>query len=286
MLESFIRWFMYFFGYRDAIDPEGPFLREDWKPLLLWRFTEAAPGVKVYFTSRPGGISRPPYDSLNLGFHVGDDPGHVRGNRELLARTLGLAPDRLTSPRQRHTDQVSLLDNEADIGQGATAEESSFDPCDGLITTLTAAPLLLHFADCVPVVLSGVAEDGRPVAGVVHAGRQGLVEGVLANAAAMMVKRTGVALRDITAAIGPCIGPCCYQVDEGTASVFAGKFSGSVNDGYLDLQSAAAHELTGAGLWRSNIYTLEICTACNDLFYSYRRDGLTGRHGAIAWIEP
>lgn len=277
---------MHLFGYRDVIQPEGPFVQEDWKPLLLWRFTEAASGVRAYFSSRPGGVSQPPYDSLNIGFHVGDDPGRVRGNREILASTLGLAPDRLTSPRQRHTDRVSLLDNEADIGQGSRSEESSFDPCDGLVTMLAEAPLLLHFADCVPVVLCGETGNGHPVVGVVHAGRQGLLEGVLDKAASLMVERTGVAPRDITAAIGPCIGSCCYQVDEKTAAVFAEKFDNCVNDGYLDLRSAAISELRAAGIWRSNIYTLEICTACNDHFYSYRRDGVTGRHGAIAWIEP
>ena len=272
----------------DVIDPREPFAQEDWDPLLLWRFEESAPGTQVYFTSRPGGQSSAPYESLNLGFHVGDDPETVKGNRALLCSTLGLEPLDLTSPRQRHTDTVEVLEKE-DVGSGATGEESAFDhfdPCDGLFTTLPGAPLLLHFADCVPVVLTARTGHGPAIA-VIHAGRRGLMEGIVSKAASLLMAQTAAAADSITAAIGPCIGPCCYQVDDETEAAFAERFgSENVTGRFLDLRQAAVDELVAAGLRRENIYVLEICTACNDQFFSYRRDGVTGRHGAIAWIEP
>lgn len=262
----------------------SPFEMEDWGEISVWRFGLAPRGVNVYFTNRKGGLSRPPYDSLNLGFHVGDDPEAVIANRNIIASTLGVDPARITSPRQRHTEMVSLLDDIHQAGAGATGEASLFDPCDGLVTDLENVPILLHFADCVPVVLAATA-GGGPVAGVVHAGREGLMKGVLGNAVKLKKEKKGVAPEMITAAIGPCIGQCCYEVDEETAAGFAGKFGGQrVQGRFLDLGGAAEDELAAAGLPRAQIHQLDLCTSCDGNFFSYRRDGITGRHGAIAWI--
>ena len=97
---------------------------------------------------------------------------------------------------------------------------------------------------------------------------------------------TGATRDWIMAAIGPAIGPCCYEVDEDTAIAFRKRFNPDrVSGRFLDLKQAVVDELVAATLWRDNIFVLEICTACNDRFYSYRRDGVTGRHGAIAWIK-
>lgn len=268
------------------MEPEGPFVQEDWGEMLLWRFTQAVPGTQACFSSRPGGLSPAPYASLNLGFHVGDDPERVAGNRALLCSSLGIDPASVTSPRQRHTSIISVLENSDEIGAGSIGEESVFDPCDGLITSMPGAPLLLHFADCVPVVLTALTEDEKPLVGVVHAGRQGLMDGVVRNAVAALKENHGVVPGSTTAAIGPCIGPCCYEVDEETAVEFVKRFGPKrANGRYLDLGSAVADELADSGVWRVNIDRLEICTSCNNHFYSYRRDGVTGRHGAIAWIE-
>jgi len=268
------------------MEPEGPFVQEDWGEMLLWRFTQAVPCTQACFSSRPGGLSPAPYASLNLGFHVGDDPERVAGNRALLCSSLGIDPASVTSPRQRHTSIISVLENSDEIGAGSIGEESVFDPCDGLITSMPGAPLLLHFADCVPVVLTALTEDEKPLVGVVHAGRQGLMDGVVRNAVAALKENHGVVPGSTTAAIGPCIGPCCYEVDEETAVEFVKRFGPKrANGRYLDLGSAVADELADSGVRRVNIDRLEICTSCNDHFYSYRRDGVTGRHGAIAWIE-
>jgi YfiH family protein len=272
----------------DLVDAElesqdSPISREEWGDIILYRFIDVPRGIKAYFTTRNGGVSKPPYQSLNLGFHVGDDPEAVSGNRKLLASVLDLDSALITSPRQRHSAEVSLLLDQTDVGAGADSEDSAFDPCDGLITSLKGAPILLHFADCVPVILA--AEGKTQSVGVLHAGREGLMQGVVGRGVLSMSNQ-GVAPRSITAAIGPAIGPCCYEVDDETASRFADQFGADLVTGnHLDLPGAVKQELTGAGVNAGNIACLDRCTACSSGFYSYRRDGVTGRHGAIAWIE-
>lgn len=285
MLDRFVRFLMGFLLRENTpLELPGPFTQEVWDPQLLWRFNVAVTGTRVYFTSRPGGVSEPPYSSLNLAFHVGDDPAAVWQNRELVASILGIDPRRVTTPCQKHTAEIRLLRWQEEIGSGSQQEASCFDPCDGLVTSLPGAPLLLHFADCVPVVLSAAGKSGPAVA-VIHAGRQGLMEGVVENGATVLIRNTGAQPADITAAIGPCIGPCCYEVDQSTAAEFAGRFPRRVDGRFLDLPQAASDALAQAGIWRENIYPLELCTSCDDNFFSYRRDGVTGRHGAIAWVE-
>ncbi|MCL4474492.1 MAG: polyphenol oxidase family protein [Actinobacteria bacterium] len=283
---------------------EPAFELEDWGDINIWRFLKA-PGAGVCFTTRGGGGSRYPYASLNLGFHVGDDREHVSGNRALLASILGIEPSRITSPYQRHTSTVQSVTDEEAAGSGAFSEESRFDPCDGLITGLPGVPLLLMFADCVPVVLVGQAgaqapgdensgagkpAETKPVVAVLHAGRKGLIEGVLQNGVEKMESDYGVSASDITAAIGPAIGPCCYEVEEEIGREFEEKFGSEVIKNrtedrvLLDLQEAAQSALTGAGVPGENICILDICTSCHREFFSYRREGVTGRQGAIAWI--
>lgn len=230
-------------------------------------------------------MSPPPYDSLNLGFHVGDDPGRVGQNRALLSNALSLEPSRLTSPRQRHTATAALLDDPGQVGAGAYGAGSAFDPCDALFTAFKKAPLLLHFADCVPVALCGEGANG-PVVGIIHAGRKGLAQGVIARAIAFMWERLGAAPGGVTAAIGPSIGPCCYEVDAGITAAFRERFGprAATPGNHLDLRAAATGALGAAGVPADNMHILDICTACDSDFYSYRRDGITGRHGAIGWL--
>lgn len=277
-------------GKNRTLEHAGPFARDDRDGVRVWRFTGSATGTAVYFTERLGGFSEPPYGSLNLGYHVGDDPAAVTRNRELLASKLGIAPGRITCPRQQHTAAVVELADESRVGTGAVREESEFDPCDGLMTTLRAAPILLHFADCAPVVMSATNTAGEPVVAVIHAGRQGLVSGVVENGAKLLAEAAAISPETIIAAVGPAIGSCCYEVGVEIADEFEERFgpenmSRSNGEGIrLDIQGAANRVLQAAGLLPENIHVLKICTACNENFFSYRRDGVTGRHGAIAWI--
>lgn len=266
------------------------FHAEEWGPVVVWHFDEAVRGARVYFTTRRGGVSERPYKSLNLGFHVGDDPERVRRNRELLAGNLGLDPGAITSPRQRHSAVVEELGDESAVGAGSGGAESAarFDPCDGLVTAMRRRPLLLHFADCVPVVVTARAA-GRPLLAAIHAGRAGLMEGVVANGVERLKGMEAAAggISPVSAAIGPSIGPCCYEVDAQTATAFAERFGAElVVDNHLDLRQAVWRELESAGIGAGDIHLLDLCTACDtENFYSYRREGVTGRQGALAWLE-
>ncbi len=258
----------------DGVNSHGSFARVN--PVLRlpygWKFTKAPAGVKVFFTMRHGGVSEPPYESLNLGFHVGDDHEHVIQNRRALSEALGIAPAGITSPRQRHTSRVMLLEHDEQVGAGAYGEESFFDPCDGLATALPAAPILLQFADCLPVAL--MAGGPRLAACVLHAGRRGIVDGVVRNGVAMMTDQFGVRPVAITAALGPAIGPCCYEVGSGIAREFEARFGPeAVAGANVDLAAAAIIDLKSAGIPPENIHLLDACTCCNHelLFLSPRR---------------
>lgn len=265
---------------------EGVFIEELINGVRFWRFARAAPRTQAVFTCRQEGMSNPPYDSLNLGFHVDDDAGCVHKNRQLLGRAVGHKASTITSPRQRHGAEVGFLKDELDIGAGSSRHGvNPFDPGDALLTDLQGAPVLLHFADCLPVVLMGES-NGKPVVGVIHAGRRSLLAGIVANAVADMFEK-GADPGGMIVALGPSIGSCCYEVDEQTAAGFTARFGpGAAAAGRLDLKSAARGELDKAGIAADNVHDLDICTSCNEDFFSYRRDGpKTGRQGAIAWIE-
>ena len=268
---------------RESFHPEG------WGSIVLWRFDRAVEGTRVYFSTRLGGVSERPYDSLNLGYHVGDSHAQVLHNRELLGEHFGFPPGKLTSPRQRHSAEIRMLEREHEVGTGADGSDpptSLFDPCDGLVTAMRRTPILLHFADCVPVVVT-VRAGLQMLLGVIHAGRAGLVQGVVANGVAHLRRMAAAAgLDEVSAALGPSIGPCCYEVSDLLAAEFTARFGDKVAHGnHLDLRQAARQELEDAGIAAADIHLLDICTACDDDFYSYRREGVTGRQGALAWIE-
>jgi YfiH family protein len=217
-------------------------------------------------------------------------PDPVKQNRALVSSLLRVDPSRITCPGQQHTAIVEELSGESEIGSGALSEKTAFDPCDGLLTALKNAPILLHFADCAPVVLTAEDGRGRPVLAVLHAGRRGLVEGVVEKGVDAMVRAYNLKPESIVAAVGPAIGACCYQVGEEVAAEFESRFGEDVlrrgdDRVWLDIQSAAGVALNGAAVLSENVHVLEICTSCDSDFYSFRRDGVTGRHGAIAWIE-
>lgn len=287
--------FMSFFEelFQDSIEEDSGdsiFAREDWGGIVLWRFRKVPRGVNVVFTGRHGGVSQLPYASLNLGFHVGDLPEHVHQNRELVANVLGINAATITSPSQQHTGIVELFEYNTQAGSGSVSEASDFDPCDGLVTSFQQAPILLLYADCTPVVLTATDTLGNPAVAVLHAGRKGLIEGVVENGVSLMAETFNIVRETITAAVGPAIGACCYQVGDDIASEFESRIGPDVIDrndegSWLDMQSATEAALLEAGLVPDNIHVLEICTSCDPDFFSYRRDGVTGRHGAIAWIE-
>lgn len=226
----------------------------------------ALPGGRVLFSTRVGGLSDGPYRSLNLGKTTGDDPAKVDANRRLLLDGTGLDAPRLRIGRQVHGNAIRQW-------EGLTSEALEDAPdIDGHTTIAPRLGLLVVTADCFPVALS----DGARMT-LVHCGWRGVDAGILERAVAGFA---GIP----RAAVGPGIGSCCYEVGVDVAARFV-PVSG---DGpvQLDLRAVIDGRLRVVGV--AKITHVELCTSCEeDLFFSHRRDGgLTGRQGALVWLEP
>lgn len=222
------------------------------------------------FTTREGGISAPPYDSLDLGTHVGDDPDAVASNREAVRQQTGV--DALVFADQVHGTRVSRVDGPLDGPAPAT---------DALVTATPRLGLVVLAADCLPVLLAD------PTAGVVaaaHAGRAGLAAGVLQRTLEQMA---ALGARDVTAVIGPAACGRCYELppalaDEVGTTVPGSRASTRTGAASVDLTAGAVGVLASAGV---AVSTVGGCTIEQpDRFFSYRRDGRTGRHAGVVWL--
>ncbi len=255
---------------------------------LTDRGLRASTGVIVAFTMRDGGKSRPPYATLNLAAHVGDEPGAVDENRSALLRALDIEPmrERLTTAEQVHGLGIRPVEG-ATVGMGAFARHDGPPPvpaCDALLTLEHDVPLMLLFADCVPVVL--VAPGARRGVAVVHAGWKGALGRLPGKAAEQLAAASRCATTDLLAYVGPHIGSCHYQVDASRMSQFANAFGSIASaQGRLDLGAVVSESLSEVGVLHDNVVHAGVCTAeRTDAFYSFRAEGLTGRHGAVAAI--
>lgn len=246
-------------------------------------------GVRIAFSERTGGTSAVPYDSLDLAGHVGDEPGAVDGNRRLLLEALGLGAcgQLLTTAEQVHGTEVVDIDR-TNAGSGARVSHGRgpVPGADSLVTSMAGVPLLLLFADCVPVILVGPG----PVVAVAHAGWRGALGRIAGLTVGAMCDLHGVAPAAINAYIGPHIGACHYEVGDDLLSRFVREFGtvSQVAQGRLDLRAVVSASLTDAGVDSCRIAALGACTAeTTDRFFSYRAEGgHTGRHGALACIVP
>jgi hypothetical protein len=225
-------------------------------------------GYEVVFTTRLGGVSEGPYASLNLGRKSGDDVERVDENRRIACASIGADAEQLALNFQVHSSRVL----EATAGRrGAEA--------DGLWTHEPGLPILAMSADCLPVALARV-DGSTPAVAVLHVGWRGLLAGI--------VEAGARALGDhpLAAAIGPGIGPCCYEVGEEVAMPFRERFGDDVvRDSRLDLWASAERALRATGIGR--VHRVDRCTACEpETFFSHRRDkGHTGRQGVIAYVS-
>ncbi|GAB4273686.1 MAG: peptidoglycan editing factor PgeF [Coriobacteriia bacterium] len=235
-------------------------------------------GIVVAFSERTGGVSPPPYDSLNLASHVGDDPAAVARNRRRFLDALGLGDmlDRLITAEQVHGSRAQLVSH-ADAGSRVPA-------ADALVTTETDLPLLLLFADCLPLVL--VATSPERAIAVAHVGWRGAASGVHREALRGVVAASGARPQDVMAFIGPHIMPCHYEVGADVLSRFQ-RDSATISaaPGRLDLGAVVRVDLEESGLSRERMVGVPACTAeSTPAFFSYRAEGITGRHGAVAVI--
>lgn len=241
----------------------------------------AIPGVAHGVTRRRGGVSGPPFDSLNLGLHVGDDADAVRENRRRAADALGFAPERIICAEQIHGNAVALV-TEADVGRGAFSLSDVLPGADALATNALDLLLTLFFADCLPVFF--VSLDRRAIA-LAHAGWRGLASGVLENTVAALSENFGATPQTLYAAIGPGIGPDAFTVGPEVAARFSESSRRNPETGQwtINLAAEAVRRLTAAGIPAAQLETADECTVAHPaLSFSHRRDKTrTGRMGAF-----
>lgn len=219
--------------------------------------------IFLAFTTRNGGVSFPPYESLNLAYHVGDLSSKVTRNREKLFQILSLDSEKLTVGEQVHGDQVAIVDEKL-VGKGSLSEEDAIPKTDALITNLLDIPLAVLVADCLPIILVDIE---KRVVAAVHAGRCSTELGIVEKTLKKMVNQFESLPQNILAFIGPGIGTCCYK---------------------LDLIDLNREQLIECGVSESFIHQTGVCTSCrDDIFFSYRaQEGKAGRQmGLVSLVK-
>ena len=231
--------------------------------------------IRRVSTTRAGGVSVPPFDTFNLGDHVGDDPAAVAANRIRLAAAIGLGPDRMVWMNQVHSDHIKVVDG---------PRENAFDDTDGLITRTPRLALAVVTADCVPVLL---ADARAGVVGAVHAGRVGARDGVVTRAVEAMLS-LGAHEPDISVLLGPAVSGRNYEVpaamaDEVEAALPGSRTTTSTGTPGLDLRAGIACQLKALGV--SAIDIDPRCTVEDVNLFSHRRGAPTGRLASVVWMQ-
>ncbi|WP_420109282.1 peptidoglycan editing factor PgeF [Mycolicibacter arupensis] len=231
--------------------------------------------VRRVTTTRSGGVSKAPFDSFNLGDHVGDDPAAVAANRARLAKATGLGSDRLVWMNQVHGDQVVRVDE---------PREGAVDQTDALVTTVPRLAMVVVTADCVPVLM---ADARAGVVAAVHAGRVGAQRGVVVRTLETMLS-AGARVGDVSVLLGPAVSGLHYEVpaamaDEVEAALPGSRTVTSAGTPGLDLRAGIARQLRELGVVA--IDADPRCTAADPKLFSHRRDGLTGRLASVIWLE-
>ncbi len=215
------------------------------------------------------------------------DPGSSGQHRKLLLENLNSGAQEIFLVKQVHGDRVWVLDDPEQSPEKVEQEEA-----DALITHLTQKPIAVLTADCVPVILY---DPKQHVAGVVHAGRKGTQLSIVSKTISMLSSVYGSRAEDVAMATGPAIGGCCYEVDELCIEPFRNNyqewesFVTPRSSGRFMLDLLKANEADGlhAGILRENIHRFGDCTSCrNDRWFSYRREGTTGRNVSLAMLLP
>lgn len=236
------------------------------------RWLQAAlPGATAAFSTRLGGQSQPPYDSLNLGLLTGDQLASVRANRVRLMAALGRNLDGVLVGYQAH-ESVVIRREVAPRPNPFSRTMAAPPRSDGQATTNPELTPLVQIADCLPVMLAG---DGGVAA--LHCGWRGMAAGI--------VDRGVGEVRARAAVIGPGVGPCCYEVGDEVLAEFADLGDGIAEGNRLDLVEVARRLLERSGV--TEVEASRLCTSCEaELFYSHRRDGnRSGRQAGLVWVD-
>ena len=218
--------------------------------------------VDFGFSSRFGGVSKAPFDTLNLGFHTGDAAAAVAKNRELLKREIKAGS--LVFMEQIHSDYVLEVTSENLSDFVKTAPK-----CDALFTRLLNVGLCVMVADCAPIIVS---DEKQGIIAAIHAGRAGVCAKILSKCVLAMKSEP----KDLKIIIGAHIKGSCYEIGD----MDLGEFNAYKNGGFFDITAALRAEINALGA--TNYEISEICSHCDKNYFSYRRDGKTGRFAG--WV--
>jgi YfiH family protein len=263
--------------------------------LPLFKF-ESFPtaGIAHGISTRLGGVSEAPYDTLNISRLVPDEPTRVQENCRRFASALGFVPGRMLMAKQTHRDDVLVVDSDDEFASALDSPDR-FPKVDIQITDCPGWLLSLRYADCVPLLM---VHPERRVVAVVHAGWRGTLKGAARTAVRALDERYGAEPSGLLVGIGPSIGGCCYEVGDEVAGPFeAASQAGQPWDGalkidpvrrssgmkpYLNLQEANRATCQAAGVPSEQIETAEVCTRCHsDVYFSHRAMGVpAGRFSA------
>ena len=245
------------------------------------------------FTARTGGVSRTPFNNLNLSYNVGDEESRVAENRKIILDALSIDYRTVVTAQQVHKDKIALVRKE-DKGKGTFKYSKGIAQTDALITDIPGVPLLMCYADCVPIF---IFDPVKKTIALIHSGRKGTELELTLKTLFRMKKIFETNPRSCLAAIFPSIGPCCYNIKEENKIddywLSGVKYNGepislrNKSGRSLDLRKANYGQLIKGGVEKKNIFINEICTADHpELFFSYRRDkGNTGRMAAIFMLK-
>lgn len=244
---------------------------------LIWLTSKSLslPGVRHGFSTRTGGVSLPPWDSLDLGIGRGDNLDHVKENYRRFCAVIGTDPMRTVLSRQVHEDNVLLI-TEADAGKGLWRERD-YTSADAFICNTPDIALTVFSADCGIILLY---DPVHHAVGAVHAGWRGVAMGLVKKAALEMARHFGTDPDDLRCAIGPAIGQCCFETDDDVPAALRAALGDDLdpwlerrgNKWHIDLKGINAHWLRSIGVQHIDI--CDHCTACRtDLYWSHRKMG-------------
>jgi YfiH family protein len=256
---------------------------------LIWLTAPLLEGqsrIRHGFSTRTGGVSRPPFDTLNLALGRGDDPAAVEENYRRFCAVAGGDPARTVLSRQVHEDTVRLV-TEADAGKGLRFPQDY--TADALITNQPGLSLVVFSADCGILLLF---DPKTGAIGAIHAGWRGCAAGIVAKTVRELERVFGARPADLLCAIGPCIGPCCFETDDDVPQAMTAALGDQAAPylerrgpkWHVDLAGLNREWLLSAGVDPAHIELCGLCTACHpELFWSHRKMG-NARGGQVAMI--
>jgi len=238
-----------------------------------------SPSILHGFCTRNGGVSNGPYATLNVSPREGDSPGQVRTNWQRIASAFGIPCEQFFVVNQVHGEKFLIIED------AVSCHSLENRQCDAIVTDKPGVAIGIKTADCAPVLLY---DSRRQAIAAVHAGWRGTAQGIAGKAVRVMGERFSTRPEDLSAVIGPSIGPCCYEVDEPVFEAMSLQDKadrvlrpgGRAGRWMFDLPLANRIQLEREGLPPGQISAAGFCTCCRrDLFFSHRRDGeKTGRH--------